>query len=238
MLLVSHDAQLRFGSCQESHERAHKAQKVILKRKRARAFVTGAQKHAVSAGKLRRLRKLRVIRRTRFNSRVQVLDSFLLNTPLMRKVIAAPAFAATMQADNARKQKRVDEAMKAWSHDATYHRARRALIVGAPCAVPPQLTGKLHVSGLSVILELRPSLVRFSRRGKRTDLRFSLVRFCRCGKRTRPVTITQPLRKPTRVPNVSKVPVFNPAKCTCVRYKFQSLLCSHSRLAVCKSVAV
>ncbi|CAE7387760.1 GIP [Symbiodinium sp. CCMP2592] len=129
---------------QESHERAHNAQKVILKRKRARAFVTGAQKHAVSVGKLRRLRKLRVIRRTRFNSRVQVLDSFLLNTPLMRRVIAAPAFAATMQVDNARKQKRVDEAMKAWSYDATYHRARRALIIGAPCAVPGPVARKTH----------------------------------------------------------------------------------------------
>ncbi|CAE7598729.1 GIP [Symbiodinium sp. CCMP2592] len=138
-----HAAYLGFGSCQESHERAHNAQKVILKRKRARAFVTGAQKHAVSVGKLRRLRKLRVIRRTRFNSRVQVLDSFLLNTPLMRRVIAAPAFAATMQVDNARKQKRVDEAMKAWSYDATYHRARRALIIGAPCAVPGPVDWKI-----------------------------------------------------------------------------------------------
>ena len=108
---------------------------MILKRKRARAYVAKAQRLATSRGKLQRLRKLRVIRRTRFNSRVQVLDAFLLNAVLMRKVLAADAFVATMKAGSVKKQKKLDEAVKAWGQDAVYHRARRALIIGGPCAV-------------------------------------------------------------------------------------------------------
>ena len=134
-------------SCQEHHECVHKAQKVILKRKRARAYVAKAQRLALSRGKLRRLRKLRGVRRTRFNSRVHVVDALVLNAALMRKVMAVDSFMAPMKADSSKKQKKLDDVVNAWGQDAVYLRCRRALIIGAPCAVVPLLLDKCsHVT--------------------------------------------------------------------------------------------
>ena len=79
-------------------EYVHKAQRLIHRKKRARAYVREVQKHALKNKELGRLRSLKVVRATRFNSRVQVLDSFLENCRLMRRVVANPGFQDMVKA--------------------------------------------------------------------------------------------------------------------------------------------
>ena len=68
-----------------------------MKKKRGAAYVYHQQKKAVKQGQLPRFRRLRLVRRTRFNSRVACLDSFLLNVPLLRRISTSQAFADCMK---------------------------------------------------------------------------------------------------------------------------------------------
>ena len=86
-------------------------------------------------GRLTRRRKLRLIRQTRFNSHCQSLDAFLVNASLMRGLLDGQHdFKQAMAARTAEKQAKVDAQLKAWASDATFERARRALVILGPVA--------------------------------------------------------------------------------------------------------
>lgn len=126
---------------QEIVNKVHRAQKVIVKKKRSFSYVRRMQKMAGKHGQLARIRKLRVIRRTRFNSRIRVLDSFLLNTPLMRRLLATPGFLETMTLRNPRKQEQQNSSLGTWKSDTIFHRARRALLICGPASILTRITG-------------------------------------------------------------------------------------------------
>ena len=126
---------------QEVLNKCHRAQKVIVKKKRGFAYVRKMQKTAAKNGQLGRIRKLRVVRRTRFNSRIRVLDSFLLNAPLVRRLLTIPAFAETLKLRNPRKREAQESSLSTWKSDTIFHRARRALLVCGPAAILTRLTG-------------------------------------------------------------------------------------------------
>ena len=113
----------------------HKAQRVVVRKKRAKAMVLQLQKNWVKQGKLSRLRKLRVVRQTRFCSNCQTLDSFLLNSTMMRHILPMEQFKAAMKASTAEKNQKVENALKAWQSNSVYERARRALKILGPTAI-------------------------------------------------------------------------------------------------------
>lgn len=119
----------------------HRAQKVIHRRKRGRAFVKEQQRLAVRRGQLPRFRGLRLVRRTRFCSRVQSLDAFLLNVPLLRKLVGTKEFKDVMEQTNPRKRDRQESSLRTWSSDTIYHRATRALHITGPCATLTRVAG-------------------------------------------------------------------------------------------------
>lgn len=119
---------------QDIQSQVHRAQRCICKRKRAKNFVLEAQREAKSKGITSSLRKLRMVRKTRFNSRVQVLDSYLHNVPVMRRVIANERFVACIKASKETTQKKLDACLKTWTADPPYFRARRALFICGPVA--------------------------------------------------------------------------------------------------------
>ena len=112
-----------------------------MKKKRGAAYVYHQQKKAVKQGQLPRFRRLRLVRRTRFNSRVACLDSFLLNVPLLRRISTSQAFADCMKVSNPRKKERQESSLRTWQSDTLYHRARRALLLTGPAAVLTRLAG-------------------------------------------------------------------------------------------------
>ena len=119
---------------QDIQSQVHRAQRCIVKKKRARAFVQEAQEAAKKKGLLARKRKLRTVRKTRFNSRVQVLDAFLANVAVMRKVLKSTVFQECIKASKEAVQKKLEMALKSWTSDAVYFRARRALLISGPVA--------------------------------------------------------------------------------------------------------
>ena len=115
--------------------KVHKAQRVVIRKKRARAYVDWAIQDWYVKGRLTRRRKLRLIRQTRFNSHCQSLDAFLVNASLMRGLLDGQHdFKQAMAARTAEKQAKVDAQLKAWASDATFERARRALVILGPVA--------------------------------------------------------------------------------------------------------
>ena len=121
--------------CQETLNLVHKAQRVVVRKKRAKAMVLQLQKNWVKQGKLSRLRKLRVVRQTRFCSNCQTLDSFLLNATMMRHILPTEQFKSAMRASTAEKNQKVENALKAWQSNSVYERARRALKILGPTAI-------------------------------------------------------------------------------------------------------
>ena len=83
---------------QDVVSKAHKACKAVLRRKRASAYLHDKIKAAVADRRLPRLRNLRMARRTRFNSYVTVLESFVLNASLVADVIKEPSFQECFKA--------------------------------------------------------------------------------------------------------------------------------------------
>lgn len=110
----------------------HKAQRVVIRKKRASAMVQASQKEFLRKGVLKRRRKLRIIRATRFNSQITCVDAFLTNCALMRRLLPTATFQKAMQARSREKQKRTEVHLKTWSSDSTFERARRALAILAP----------------------------------------------------------------------------------------------------------
>ena len=83
---------------QDVVSKAHKACKAVLRRKRASAYLHEKIKAAVADRRLPRLRNLRLARRTRFNSYVMVLESFVLNASLVAEVIKEHSFQECFKA--------------------------------------------------------------------------------------------------------------------------------------------
>ena len=106
----------------------------IMKKKRAKAFFQECQRLARKRGQLQRIRRLRTVRKTRFNSRVLVLDSYLANVSLMRKALRSAVFQGTLKASKESAQKKNEIHQKTWLADAPYFRARRALLISGPAA--------------------------------------------------------------------------------------------------------
>lgn len=107
----------------------------MVRKKRAKAYVLHVQKDWLKKGRLPRLRKLRVVRKTRFNSNCRTLDSFLVNASCMRQIVDAADFQNAMKARSVEKNAKVEAHLKAWTSNATFERARRALAILGPAAV-------------------------------------------------------------------------------------------------------
>ena len=142
-LIASHTAVRKQSSLyiQDVMTKVHRCMKVIVKKKRANAYVAQAQKRAVKNGQLRRCRRLRVVRRTRFNSRVACLDSYLLNLPLVRRLLTTEAFGGCLKVRNVRKKEHQENLLRTWQSETCYARARRALLLTGPASVLTRLAG-------------------------------------------------------------------------------------------------
>ena len=105
---------------QEVLNKVHKAQRVVIRKKRARAMVDWTIQDWYAKGKLTRRRKLRLIRQTRFNSHCQSLDAFLVNASLMTSLASSFAGIGSTQF--------LSQAMSTWNisfqRRLGYHRQR------------------------------------------------------------------------------------------------------------------
>jgi hypothetical protein len=114
---------------QEAAGRAHRSQHTILKRKRAAAFVASALAQMHGRHQLGR-RRLRLVRRTRFNSTVDMMRAWVLNAPAMRTVVRAlallnPLFCPPPQPLAALVQGVTDVSCGAWILQAPPHHPTR-----------------------------------------------------------------------------------------------------------------
>ena len=63
-----------------------------------------------------------------------MLDAFLSNVILMRKVLRSKAFQECIKASKESSQKKLDAHLKTWVADAPYFCARKALLISGPVA--------------------------------------------------------------------------------------------------------
>lgn len=110
-------------------KKANYSQRVLQKSKRCKSFM-----HAHLDRKKPR-RKLRVARRTRFNSNAEMLDSWLLNQPRVSELMRTEDFKQCWSASQAYNKRKRTEILKAWDSQPTIERAKRAQKILRPIAI-------------------------------------------------------------------------------------------------------
>ena len=113
-------SRVAFNPTQDAVTSAHGANKFIKKRKRLHNLVKEAQKEQ-APGKRRRVK---LLRRTRFNSCEAVSESFLANLPVVRSIVDTPAWKNIVQGSKAKKGLHHE---KAWSSKPREDRGRTVL---------------------------------------------------------------------------------------------------------------